>query len=174
MSEITLCECGCGRRAPIAPKTDNTYGWTKGQPKRFIRGHNNRRHYPSLCEHEPKYAKGVCQSCFNHGYHKVYARAYPEKLSQLKQKRRARELGNGGSFTAQEWLTLKRQYGYRCVACWKHESELGALGRKLAPDHIVPLTKGGRNDILNIQPLCHGIDGCNNHKGAKYIDFVTS
>lgn len=47
MSEIKLCECGCGLPTPIAKMTNNTYGWVKGRPKRFIQGHNNLR---LLCE----------------------------------------------------------------------------------------------------------------------------
>ena len=35
-----LCECGCGQPAPISPGNDNQGGWLKGQPKKFIRGHN--------------------------------------------------------------------------------------------------------------------------------------
>ncbi len=89
-------------------------------------------------------------------------------------KRRARKCGNGGSWTAAEWLTLKRQYGYRCVSCWDTENEMLASGRKLVPDHIIPIVKGGMNIIENLQPLCHGTEGCNNRKGAKYIDFVIS
>lgn len=38
---IKLCECGCGLPAPIAKTTDKRgYGTVKGQPLRFIRGHN--------------------------------------------------------------------------------------------------------------------------------------
>lgn len=37
-----LCECGCGRVAPIAAKTDARDGAIKGQPLRFISGHNRR------------------------------------------------------------------------------------------------------------------------------------
>jgi HNH endonuclease len=97
-----------------------------------------------------------------------------DKVNASTHKRRARKRGNGSSFTAAEWQTLKRQYRHRCVSCWKHESELKALGRKLVPDHIVPLVKGGLNHITNLQPLCHGTGGCNNRKSAKYQDFVIS
>jgi hypothetical protein len=38
-----LCECGCGRQAPIATTTDRRKGWTKGEPKRFIQGHSGHR-----------------------------------------------------------------------------------------------------------------------------------
>jgi len=34
-----LCECRCGQPAPIAKHDNPRYGWVKGQPKRFINGH---------------------------------------------------------------------------------------------------------------------------------------
>lgn len=36
-----LCECGCGNPAPIAKRSHSTWGWVKGQPMRFLRGHGN-------------------------------------------------------------------------------------------------------------------------------------
>lgn len=42
-SSVKLCECGCGRPAPIAIQTVRKQGWVKGQPKRFIRYHNIKR-----------------------------------------------------------------------------------------------------------------------------------
>jgi hypothetical protein len=38
-----LCECGCGEPAPIADRTAKRFGWVKGEPKRFINGHNRRK-----------------------------------------------------------------------------------------------------------------------------------
>jgi hypothetical protein len=38
----TLCECGCGQPAPIAPRTQKSKGWVKGQPLRFVRFHETR------------------------------------------------------------------------------------------------------------------------------------
>ncbi|MDY0188920.1 MAG: hypothetical protein RBR16_13470 [Syntrophus sp. (in: bacteria)] len=41
---MRLCECGCGEPAPIAKKTERKWGSVKGQPKRFIAGHNLKNH----------------------------------------------------------------------------------------------------------------------------------
>lgn len=38
-----LCECGCGRPVDLAPRTRRAIGWIRGEPKRFIRGHNARQ-----------------------------------------------------------------------------------------------------------------------------------
>lgn len=43
MNDIPLCECGCGDVAPLAPKTVASRGVVKGQPLRFIHGHNRRK-----------------------------------------------------------------------------------------------------------------------------------
>jgi len=37
---IKLCECGCGKPAPIAKHAEG--GWAKGESKRFIHGHHAR------------------------------------------------------------------------------------------------------------------------------------
>jgi hypothetical protein len=38
-----LCQCGCGLLTKIAPRNDLRQGWVKGQPHRFISGHNSWR-----------------------------------------------------------------------------------------------------------------------------------
>lgn len=38
-----LCLCGCGQRTTIAPCSDKSKGLVKGQPIRFVNGHNSRR-----------------------------------------------------------------------------------------------------------------------------------
>ncbi len=37
-----LCQCGCGLPAPIAPRDVRRSGVRKGEPYRFVYGHNNR------------------------------------------------------------------------------------------------------------------------------------
>lgn len=77
--------------------------------------------------------------------------------------RRAIKLGNGGSHTLEEWETLKAQYNWKCPRCKKAEPKI-----KLTVDHIIPVTKGGSNNIENIQPLCQP---CNSSKQTKIIKY---
>jgi hypothetical protein len=37
-----LCECGCGQATKIAPRTNRRRGQVRGQPIRFVTGHNAR------------------------------------------------------------------------------------------------------------------------------------
>jgi 5-methylcytosine-specific restriction endonuclease McrA len=68
-----------------------------------------------------------------------------------------------GDFTVAEWLELRARYGNRCLACGRSEPEI-----LLTPDHVVPLGRGGANDISNIQLLCLP---CNLRKHVKHIDY---
>lgn len=43
--EQSPCQCGCGKLAPIANRTDVRRGYVKGQPQRFYPGH---RIFPAL------------------------------------------------------------------------------------------------------------------------------
>lgn len=61
------------------------------------------------------------------------------------------------------WIWLCRFLDYKCLLC----------GRKfdisdLTVDHIIPLSKGGKHEWRNIQPLCKS---CNSKKHNKIINF---
>jgi hypothetical protein len=36
---LGLCACGCGGRTKLAPRTSTRYGWVKGEPLPYLRGH---------------------------------------------------------------------------------------------------------------------------------------
>jgi len=76
-------------------------------------------------------------------------------------KRRIRNIV--GSHTFGEWETLKAQYNWTCPCCGKSEPTI-----KLSEDHIIPVSKGGSNNIENLQPLCHS---CNSRKNVKIIKY---
>ncbi len=79
------------------------------------------------------------------------------------EKRRAIKSAAGGSFSASEWKTIKKEYKGTCPACLRDESHV-----TLSIDHIVPLSKGGAHSRGNIQPLCRS---CNSKKGTKLIRY---
>ena len=103
-------------------------------------------------------------------YHRKWSAAHPDKVAANSKTQHAKRKGNGGSYTAKQWLQLKKTYG-RCVGCGLSEAAIIALGRTLAADHVLPIAKGGSSNIDNIQPLCHGRGGCNNKKAARHIDY---
>jgi len=83
----------------------------------------------------------------------------PER--EQENRRRAEKLGSAGTYTLKQWLELIAEHGNKCLRCLRFDL-------KLTADHVVPLVKGGSNDISNIQPLC---GRCNSSKGARIIDY---
>jgi len=84
-------------------------------------------------------------------------------MNYLSLKRCALKRGASGNHSFGEWELLKKQYDYTCPSCHKKEPEI-----KLTQDHIIPLSKGGSENIENIQPLCKS---CNSRKKDKEIKF---
>lgn len=88
-----------------------------------------------------------------------------DKMNAQNHRRRTSQTQAGGSYTAQEWQALCKQYSYACLRCGKQKPNI-----KLTADHVLPVALGGSSDIDNIQPLCLS---CNSWKHDKYIDFRT-
>lgn len=91
---------------------------------------------------------------------KKYAQAHPEVIRRTCANRRARIIGNGGFHSVEEWKDLCNTWDNRCICCGRSEP--------LTEDHIIPLSKGGTDDIDNIQPLCRS---CNSRKNDQFIDY---
>lgn len=90
-------------------------------------------------------------------YAREYAKKNPELVSSFTRQRRALKIGAEGRHTADEIRQLIRKQRGKCACCRKRMSPPSI-------DHIQPLSRGGSNDILNIQMLCRS---CNSRKHAK-------
>lgn len=90
-------------------------------------------------------------------YHKKNRYRWIELVRHHNRLRKDKERGAIGKHTLREWQELCKKYNFLCVHC-------GRENIKLTRDHIIPITKGGSNDISNIQPLC---GSCNSKKGNR-------
>lgn len=86
---------------------------------------------------------------------------HPESHRAADARRRARKLGNGGTHTADDIKRQGQAQKWRCWWCGDNcEEEYHA-------DHLVPLSRGGHNDISNIVVAC---PTCNLSKHDKMPD----
>lgn len=90
----------------------------------------------------------------------------PVKRLISENRRRARKRGAGGVFTEEDVSRLLIAQSGRCEWCGQ------CLDEKFHVDHIIPLSRGGRNDATNI---CLACPTCNIRKGAKLpSEFVAA
>ena len=102
-------------------------------------------------------AKNKDKKCKNQ---RNYRQRHPEKIRVFNAVYASKRTNAGGHFTEEQWLSLCKKYNHRCLGCHRR--------RKLTPDHVIPVSKGGTSNIENIQPLCQP---CNSSKNNKTIDY---
>lgn len=122
----------------------------------------------------PKRGTIRCQSCAknhrggenNHNWKGGISKTKEYKAHHDKLKRDKRKRNAVGTYTLAEWESLKMKYRYMCLCCKRCEPEI-----ILTRDHVIPLVKGGLNEISNIQPLCRS---CNGRKYTNVVDYRVS
>ncbi len=83
--------------------------------------------------------------------------AHPETVRAATHRRRARMRdGVSPGVTVDEWSEIVAAFDGKCAYCRR--------ARKLTRDHVVPISKGGRDEPSNVVPACFS---CNASKGAK-------
>ena len=86
----------------------------------------------------------------------------PDAARNLKRKNSAVRRGAPGPGVSEgDWLRVLDLHNHRCRYC-------GSPG-PLEMDHIIPVSKGGRHDPENVQPLCKS---CNCRKGNRTTDTI--
>lgn len=72
----------------------------------------------------------------------------------------ARKRGSGGNgISAKDWDDIKDVWGNACAYC-------GDKSSHLTQDHVIPLSRGGQDEIGNVVPACKS---CNSSKGNKLL-----
>ena len=84
----------------------------------------------------------------------------PHKNKEYLENKKSRKLKAKGEFRVEDIQRMAELQQHKCLACGKK--------KPLTVDHIIPLSQGGRNDILNLQMLCQS---CNSSKHTSTQDY---
>ena len=133
--------------------------WNKGLNKKTDKRLEKVGNRKSLTgKNAPNWKGGTAEASRKEWRKKNYNR-----VLYLNLRRKTMKRGAEGSHTFGEWEMLKAQYNWTCLCCKKREPEI-----KLTEDHIIPLIKGGSDNIENIQPLCKK---CNSKKHTAIMNY---
>ena len=92
---------------------------------------------------------------------KEYREYNKDKIKGYNHKRRALKLGNGGSYTKEQWLDTLEYFDYKCAytgECIKHSCHV---------EHIVPISKGGTSYIWNLVPSTASANCSKGNRGME-------
>lgn len=96
-----------------------------------------------------------CQALF---HPTATVRSFCRSCQRIKQRKGPGRAYNQGEYRRNRQILLKN--AINCNGC----GGIGTVGDPLTVDHKVPLSKGGTNDLANLQVLHRS---CNSSKGSK-------
>jgi hypothetical protein len=165
MSEVTKKRISAIHKKSGHKPTINTWGKGKKHTQKSIEKMRLSQKGKHAGEKAGMWKGGITKDInkYNRDRYKNLSEEKRAYASWTKNKRNRIKRANGGSHTFSDWELLKKQYNHTCPCCRKSEPEI-----KLTEDHIIPVSKGGSDNIENIQPLCKK---CNFKKHIKIIKY---
>ena len=91
-------------------------------------------------------------------YVKKCKNGYYERLNKLRNEPRKKACRYTGNINIKK--SVFSIHGEKCLSCGNEND--------ITLDHVIPIDKGGANDVSNLQPLCRS---CNSRKGIKTTDY---
>ena len=152
-----FCSYYC--RAKSQSKTgDKHHNWKGGLPYCFCGKQLSTRQSKFCSKHKGTEHRGEKVWNYKGGISKTR-----EYINFYKRKYKYSKRNASGYHTFKDWENLKAQYNWTCPCCGKFEPNI-----KLTADHIIPLSRGGSDNMENIQPLCMK---CNSKKWTNIIKY---
>jgi 5-methylcytosine-specific restriction endonuclease McrA len=142
------------QKAHQAEQYEHLKKWRKNNPEKAREA--GRRQYANNVEHRRaiKNAWRMENPEATKTYLERYRVQHLPKMAEKAHKYRARKRSNGVYQVSEKELI--KLYSSPCIACGTTE--------RVTVDHIIPIVRGGRHSIGNLQPLCLT---CNSSKNAK-------
>ena len=93
---------------------------------------------------------------------KEYKKNNPDKIFNQNNNRRSLEENQGDGITNEQWLEMMQFFDWKCaysgIEFSSHNEE-----KDRSIDHIIPLTKGGENEIWNCVPMKLNLNSSKNN-----------